>query len=149
MYVYVGACRVEWRKEVIIIYCLSMRSQNGRTFDPYDILSNIVGSVTALALCSWYHKRMLERKRLAKHYRVVPGDDGDGGRDVELGDGGLDHHRSEESGDATTISSIRSHDDVDDEVDGWIQDDDVDVESVPVVENGSQKPLPAARDANG
>ncbi|RAL64694.1 hypothetical protein DID88_001726 [Monilinia fructigena] len=28
---------------------------NGRTFDFYDIVANIVGSVAGLALCSWYH----------------------------------------------------------------------------------------------
>ncbi|KAI9724979.1 MAG: hypothetical protein M1812_000255 [Candelaria pacifica] len=58
---------------------------NGRKFDPYDILSNIVGSLSALALCSWYHKRMLDRKRHAKHYHLVPGDENN--LDVELGEG--------------------------------------------------------------
>lgn len=59
---------------------------NGRVFDPYDILANVVGSLSALALCSWYHKRMLERRRLSK-YHIVPGSD-DLGQDVELGDAG-------------------------------------------------------------
>lgn len=59
---------------------------NRRIFDPYDILANIVGSLSALALCSWYHKRMLERRRLSK-YHIVPGSD-DLGQDVELGDAG-------------------------------------------------------------
>ena len=59
---------------------------NGRNFDPYDILANVVGSLSALALCSWYHKRMLERRRLSK-YHIVPGSD-DLGQDVELGDAG-------------------------------------------------------------
>jgi len=59
---------------------------NKRTFDPFDILANIVGSLSALAICSWYHKRMLERKRLSK-YHVVPGSDGLD-QDVELGEGG-------------------------------------------------------------
>ncbi|KAI9789581.1 MAG: hypothetical protein M1835_001549 [Candelina submexicana] len=58
---------------------------NGRKFDPYDILSNLVGSLSALALCSWYHKRMLDRKRQAKHYHIVPGDEEN--FDVELGEG--------------------------------------------------------------
>ncbi|KXS99445.1 hypothetical protein AC578_8125 [Pseudocercospora eumusae] len=63
---------------------------NGRDFDPYDILANVVGSGSALLLCSWYHKRMLERRRKNKHYDIVPGEQGDLGdeeRDVELGDG--------------------------------------------------------------
>ncbi|KAK1066364.1 hypothetical protein LTR74_007251 [Friedmanniomyces endolithicus] len=66
---------------------------NGRAFDPFDILANIVGSALALGLSSWYHKRMLERRRKNKHYDIVPGEEpgddeegGDGGgRDVELG----------------------------------------------------------------
>ncbi|KAG9248252.1 hypothetical protein BJ878DRAFT_71195 [Calycina marina] len=55
---------------------------NGRAFDFYDIAANIFGSLGALALNSWYHMRMLERKRLAKHYTAVPGDDE---QDLELG----------------------------------------------------------------
>ncbi|KAI9643658.1 hypothetical protein NHQ30_008280 [Ciborinia camelliae] len=57
---------------------------NGRTFDFYDIVANIVGSLAAIALCSWYHLRMLERKRMAKTYHVVPGDED---QDLELGEG--------------------------------------------------------------
>ncbi|KAI9885229.1 MAG: Transcriptional activator spt7 [Watsoniomyces obsoletus] len=45
---------------------------NGRSFDIYDIAANLLGSLTALGLCSWYHKRMLERKRLARRYHAVP-----------------------------------------------------------------------------
>ncbi|TKA64864.1 hypothetical protein B0A55_10012 [Friedmanniomyces simplex] len=66
---------------------------NGRAFDPFDILANVVGSALALGLSSWYHKRMLERRRKNKHYDIVPGEEpgededvgGDGQRDVELG----------------------------------------------------------------
>nr|POE64844.1 uncharacterized protein c11e3.10 [Quercus suber] len=62
---------------------------NDRLFDPYDIAANVLGSGLALGACSWYHKRMLERKRKNKHYDIVPGDEGDLGddpeRDVELG----------------------------------------------------------------
>ena len=56
---------------------------NGRDFDPFDIVANVVGSALALLLCSWYHKRMLERRRRNKHYDMVPGDE----EDVELGEG--------------------------------------------------------------
>ncbi|KAF2175557.1 hypothetical protein K469DRAFT_743291 [Zopfia rhizophila CBS 207.26] len=58
---------------------------NGRNFDYYDILANVVGSIAALALCNWYHKRMLERKRAARGYAAVAGDDIDD-RDIELGE---------------------------------------------------------------
>lgn len=57
---------------------------NDRDFDMYDIVANIVGSLSALLLCSWYHNRMLERKRQNKTYNAVPGEDED---DVELGNG--------------------------------------------------------------
>lgn len=52
-----------------------------------------MGSTLALLLSSWYHKRMLERRRKNKHYDIVPGDDdveggeADGERDLELGEG--------------------------------------------------------------
>ena len=60
---------------------------NDRPFDPFDILANVVGSTLALLLCSWYHKRMLERRRKNKHYDIVPGDEpgDDEERDIELG----------------------------------------------------------------
>ncbi|KFY31299.1 hypothetical protein V493_01232 [Pseudogymnoascus sp. VKM F-4281 (FW-2241)] len=60
---------------------------NGRAFDAYDILANVVGSLAAVALSTWYHKRMVERKRLRKNYSAVPGEDGEGDMDLELGEG--------------------------------------------------------------
>ncbi|KAI1645217.1 uncharacterized protein F4817DRAFT_344080 [Daldinia loculata] len=48
---------------------------NGREFDPFDIVANIVGSLAGLGLCSWYHLRMLERKRSRRQYNAVPGED--------------------------------------------------------------------------
>jgi VanZ family protein len=78
-----------------------------RTFDFYDIVANIVGSLGALALSSWYHMRMLERKRLAKHYQVVPGEEE---HDLELGEGvGV-----QESGEITASAPT-----LDEEVDNW------------------------------
>lgn len=59
--------------------------QNAREFDMYDIVANLIGSLAALGLCAWYHKRMLDRRRAAKSYHTVPGDDLE--RDVELGEG--------------------------------------------------------------
>lgn len=76
---------------VVCTLCLGVGSEflqgflpNGRDFDLYDIVANIVGSLAALGLCSWYHKRMLERRRSRKHYDAVPGEEGD--EDVELGE---------------------------------------------------------------
>ena len=88
--------------------------QNGRVFDPYDILSNIVGSLAALALCSWYHRRMLERKRQAKHYHVVPSDED---VDVELGES---VNRSGASESAAIVPSL------DDQIDNWDENADDD-----------------------
>ncbi|KAF1987613.1 hypothetical protein K402DRAFT_445765 [Aulographum hederae CBS 113979] len=59
---------------------------NGREFDPYDIVANAIGSLAAVGICTWYHKRMIERKRAAKNYTAVPGED-PSDRDVELGEG--------------------------------------------------------------
>ncbi len=57
---------------------------NDREFDLYDIVANVVGSLIGVGICSWYHKRMLERRRQQKNYTVVPGEDGE---DLELGEG--------------------------------------------------------------
>ncbi|WPH00520.1 Hypothetical protein R9X50_00334900 [Acrodontium crateriforme] len=104
---------------------------NGRDFDPLDIAANVAGSGVGLALCAWYHLRMLERRRKNKHYDIVPGDDvGDIGddelgrreRDVELGEGiglagqesGVIHDRS-----MTIADSSSKATDVTDELDNW------------------------------
>ncbi|POR35911.1 Uncharacterized protein TPAR_03905, partial [Tolypocladium paradoxum] len=57
---------------------------NGRNFDVYDIVANLVGSLAGLGLCSLYHKRMLERRRQKKGYGALPGDED---ADIELGQG--------------------------------------------------------------
>lgn len=41
-----------------------------------DILANLIGSGLAILICAWYHRRMLERKRLARNtYQPVDGSD--------------------------------------------------------------------------
>ncbi|KAI0007899.1 hypothetical protein F4779DRAFT_481038 [Xylariaceae sp. FL0662B] len=76
---------------VVCTICLGVGSEflqgflpNGRDFDPYDIVANVAGSLAALGLCTWYHMRMLERKRLRRQYNAVPGEDA---ADLELGEG--------------------------------------------------------------
>ncbi|KAH9214990.1 hypothetical protein DL95DRAFT_523541 [Leptodontidium sp. 2 PMI_412] len=82
---------------------------NGRKFDFYDIVANVVGSLAALGLSTWYHMRMLERKRLAKHYQAVPGEE-----DLELGEGvGV-----QESGEVRAVP-VAAHRSVEEEVDNW------------------------------
>lgn len=66
-----------------------------------------MGSLAAAALNSWYHTRMLERKRLAKQYQVVPGGEEE---DLELGEG----VGALESG--TVVVPART---LDQEVDNW------------------------------
>ncbi|KAF2666653.1 hypothetical protein BT63DRAFT_441744 [Microthyrium microscopicum] len=59
---------------------------NGRAFDLLDIFANVVGSGAALAICVWYHKRMLERKRHGRTFGpLAEGEEED--FDVELGEG--------------------------------------------------------------
>jgi len=80
-----------------------------RQFDPFDILANLTGSGLALILCTWYHRRMMERKRLAKSYQPVATADnrevendvvdvGEELHDLEAGrqSGTLDHEAEDE-----------------------------------------------------
>ncbi|XXH01999.1 hypothetical protein Hte_008363 [Hypoxylon texense] len=103
---------------VVCTLCLGVGSEflqgflpNGREFDPYDIVANIVGSLAALGLCSWYHLRMLERKRLRRQYNAVPGED-DG--DLELGEG----VGAQEEGVMSAAGNERSTT-LEEEVDNW------------------------------
>lgn len=59
---------------------------NGRTFDIFDVVANVAGSLAGVALCTWYHKRMLERRRAARGYGAVPRGDAEA-EDLELGEG--------------------------------------------------------------
>ncbi|KAI9839063.1 MAG: hypothetical protein M1838_004406 [Thelocarpon superellum] len=93
---------------------------NGRVFDVYDILANVLGSLAALALCSWYHKRMLDRKRQSKHYHMVPGEE-EGG-DVELGEG-LEGRATDTNPTAPSLEAELDHWDENAE-DHWDEDGD-------------------------
>lgn len=79
---------------------------NDRIFDVYDIVANVIGSLAGLAMCSWYHKRMLERRRQRKTYDAVPGEDLE---DLELGEC---HHTG------VTDPSARQQT-LEEEVDNW------------------------------
>lgn len=109
--------------------------ENGRSFDIFDIIANIVGSLGAIGLCSWYHRRMLERRRKARFGTLVDGAPTD---DVELGvnpasssvsgDGG-GYLGPQESGTTTTanVGSLEQEVDNWDEnaVDNWDDEDDI------------------------
>ena len=58
---------------------------NDRDFDPWDVLANVLGSLAALGLANWYHKRAAERKRKAKYAALGQEDFGE--EDLELGEG--------------------------------------------------------------
>ena len=53
-------------------------------FDPLDIAANVLGSLLAVGLCTFYHNRMLERKRKAR-YGLVPQEGDDEVEDLEMG----------------------------------------------------------------
>lgn len=96
---------------------MDFQTQNGRDFDIFDIAANTVGSLAALAACTWYHQRMIERKRAAKIYTAVPGDE-------ETGGGGLPHPDDmelEEQESGTVPVAHKGGEDltVDDELDQW------------------------------
>ncbi|KAE9981504.1 hypothetical protein BLS_007333 [Venturia inaequalis] len=105
--------------------------QNGRVFDPLDILANLFGSLLALALNTWYHKRMLERKRASKHYNLVPGDDDDEGAldedvDLELGErSGPAHLDGQENGLVGRAPTLEQEvDNWDENAEDWDEDGD-------------------------
>ncbi|KAG8669881.1 hypothetical protein FPOAC2_09223 [Fusarium poae] len=90
---------------------------NGREFDLHDIVANLIGSLLGVGLCSWYHKRMLERRR-RRRYSAVPGEDQG---DVELGEG---HESGVVEGASRSLT-------LEEEVDNWDEnqiDDDWDEE---------------------
>ena len=98
---------------------------NGRRFDPFDIVANIVGSLAAVGLAGCYHKRSAERRRRAK-YSSLAGNTGDGGEDLELGEGSGVRTASgvvneQESG---VISASRT---VEEELDNWDENAEDDV----------------------
>ncbi|PYH74415.1 VanZ family protein [Aspergillus vadensis CBS 113365] len=84
---------------------------NGRSFDAFDLLANIVGSLGAVGLCGWYHRRMLDRRRKAR-FGSLGGDGTE--NDVELGVTG--HHSDEEEGLGPQETGVMS---LEQEVDNW------------------------------
>ncbi|KAM0324820.1 hypothetical protein ACHAQA_007786 [Verticillium albo-atrum] len=83
---------------------------NGRVFDLFDIVANILGSLAAVGLCTWYHKRMLERRRAQRGYGPVAGED-EG--DLEMGG-----HQQEEGVVDVAAAAVDSRT-LEAEVDNW------------------------------
>lgn len=103
---------------------------NGRDFDPFDIVANVVGSVGAIGLCGWYHRRMMERRRQSRYGLM-----NDGTEDVELGGvDGNSHRGSDVMG--PQESGVMS---LEQEVDNWDENavDNWDTEDVPDEREGA------------
>lgn len=92
---------------------------NGREFDFYDIIANVVGSLAALGICSWYHKRMLERKRLRKSYNAVPNNDGEDDVDIELGEGIMGTQETGVTAEHSNGGNTKKNLTLEEEVDNW------------------------------
>ena len=58
---------------------------NDRSFDPWDVFANVLGSLVAVMLANAYHRRAAERRRKAKFSALLGEDVGEG--DLELGEG--------------------------------------------------------------
>jgi len=99
---------------------------NDRSFDPFDVLANVVGSLSAVGLCTWYHKRMLDRRRKARFGALLDG----AGDDVELGVSaaeGEGEPNPQESGVTATRSLEQEVDNWDENaVDNWDEEGDED-----------------------
>lgn len=84
---------------------------NDRPFDLFDLIANVVGSLGAVGLCGWYHRRMLERRR--KHrFGLAEG----GADDVELGVGIGDDAARDQDGLGPQESGVMT---LDQQVDNW------------------------------
>ncbi|PNY29576.1 Uncharacterized protein TCAP_00510, partial [Tolypocladium capitatum] len=100
---------------------------NGRSFDVYDIVANLVGSFAGLGLCLWYHKRMSERRRQKRGYGALPGEDD---VDIELG-------QDQQTGVTAGPSRERT------EADDWAEDDPSEA-SAPATAQGREPETPNA-----
>lgn len=119
---------------------------NGRSFDPFDVLANVVGSLGATGLCTWYHKRMLERRRKARFGALM---DNTGGEDVELGitSGDADGSLGPQENGVTNARSLEEEVDNWDEnaVDNWDEEGDEDVQQT---DGGVEHEAPKAQADN-
>jgi VanZ family protein len=95
---------------------------NDRDFDPWDVLANVLGSLCAVGLAGWYHRRAAERRRIAKYSALAGEDVGEG--DLELGEGpGLsgttDELRRTPQGQETGVAAVPPLKTVEEELDNW------------------------------
>ncbi|KAJ6093316.1 hypothetical protein N7486_008605 [Penicillium sp. IBT 16267x] len=106
---------------------------NDRPFDPFDIVANVVGSLGAVGLCGWYHRRMLDRRRKSRFGMT------EGGEDVELGTGMGNHSEHDDDGLGPQESGVMS---LERELDQWDENavDNWDTEDGPGPSEPSSSP---------
>jgi VanZ family protein len=107
---------------------------NGRDFDLFDIVANVVGSLSAIGLCGWYHRRMMERRRQSRYGLME-----DGTEDVELG-GVASSSRRESETMGPQESGVMS---LEQEVDNWDENavDNWDTEEGPEHDRETAPPI--------
>ncbi|KAJ6019035.1 hypothetical protein N7499_009811 [Penicillium canescens] len=107
---------------------------NGRDFDLFDIVANVVGSLSAIGLCGWYHRRMMERRRQSRYGLME-----DGTEDVELG-GVANSSRRESVTMGPQESGVTS---LEQEVDNWDENavDNWDTEEGPEHDRETAPPI--------
>ncbi|KFA48032.1 hypothetical protein S40293_02638 [Stachybotrys chartarum IBT 40293] len=108
---------------------------NDRDFDIYDIVANIVGSLAAVGICSWYHQRMLERKRQRKTYNAVPGDDEE---DLELGESSAEGAANRPGRSRTLEEEVDNWDE--NAIDQWDEDDGAEPVAAPSTSAPGKEP---------
>lgn len=105
---------------------------NDRSFDPWDVLANCLGSLAALGLASAYHRRSAERRRRAK-YSALTRAGIEEAEDLELGEGGIRTGlSSQEAGDGqrsgvvlVAPSTVEGEVDENAEDNAWDEEDDI------------------------
>ncbi|KAJ6083249.1 hypothetical protein N7467_007384 [Penicillium canescens] len=107
---------------------------NGRDFDLFDIVANVVGSLSAIGLCGWYHRRMMERRRQSRYGLME-----DSTEDVELGGVASSSHRESETM-GPQESGVMS---LEQEVDNWDENavDNWDTEESPEHDRETAPPI--------
>jgi VanZ family protein len=96
---------------------------NDRDFDPFDIAANVAGSLCAVGLANWFHRRSAERRRKAK-YSALGGAVPEGEEDLELGEGPGVSTEGETDTAQETRAAVALPKTIEDEVDNWDEDDD-------------------------
>lgn len=107
---------------------------NDRPFDPFDIVANGVGSLGAIGICGWYHRRMIDRRRKNRFGLMEGSPD-----DVELGVGVGGDDSRESEGLGPQESGVMT---LEQEVDNWDENavDNWDTEDGPGPESHSAPP---------